>query len=870
MYPMYGPPTRPMPPPSPQHSQHFGPRYSQPQPPPPPIVNPFNYSIDSRAPPQPHKRPGSSMSISSMLGSEPERPPTETYYNHHPQAQPQQHTTHGPNNLLGAVMSPPQYPPKPAMNDYNYKGRSHTPDQFGENTLSNRYRSSSGTMMQRPGPFYEPHHGPSDSIQAPRYPDYNPPKQHMTSASLRDEVSERARRTSINGILHRPESQPQRPAYNPLPGHLGGGFERPTSAVITPLNGHGPAATTSIAEHQPAATGSYDTRPPPFMNPLRPTQPTPPKALHPFSESRDRGSLSPDTRRLQPQGPENRSLAGILNHPDPAAAHSMVRQDSVQSQSERSAFGDRWRPRPFSPFTGSVASQSLSGASALVEDQTRKGSDELSQHRTILGLAAESKRGRYSPVPQAVQGAQAQTPVPDAAIKNEHGRVFAGLGGLGTGSSGPTSTPGPLAASPFRQNDGPRLSEENLMKISRSASGVSKKSRRLDDGIRAESEAGDGKKAGRSNKKSKYAHSYKLDLEESQRRGTSLATLNGVRNTSTPANVTSNPQTLHHHHQLQRQVPSTTQALSFKPRKTIRMTSVMAAAKRLKRRHIGNFRYNPQIGSTEGPNTTNAKFDVSVRPNLLPSFSGTNQVNCTYSVRVPSLWLQKRERRLICKECYLWGSGIYTDDSDVVAAAMHSGFINSVPPESIDEVLLQRVISTQNTKVEGLVDPPTQPSEPDMSKDAMITLVVLPNLYQYPGSSRFGICSRTWPENAAKTEHDGVSFAILSVEYITGGFESRRMGRTGREKRARLRRELQARERDKAAQQQMVEKARKKLSEQKKVKTLLINTAVSKSVAKASMTKEPAVVTTETTLALDSVGQAPGEWLRQLAVSAVD
>lgn len=767
-------------------------------------------------------------------------------------------------------MSPPQYPPKPAMDDYTYKGRSHTPDQSGENLLSNRYGSSSATMMQRPSSFYEPHHAPSDGLQAPRYPDYNPPKQHMTSPSPRDEAAERARRTSINGLLHRPESEPQRPAYNPVPAHLGAGFEKPSSAVITPLNGHGSGATNPVGEHQPAATGSYDTRPPPFMNSLQPTQPTPPKAQPSFTESRDRNSLSPDTRRPQPYGPENRSLAGILNHPDPAAAHSMARQDSIQSQSDRSAFGERWRPRPFSPFTGSVASQALSGASALVEDQTRKGSDELSQHRTILGLAAESKLGRYSPIPQAVQGAQAQTPVPDGAIKNEHGRVFAGLGGLGTGSSGPTSTPGPLAASPFRQNDGPRLSEENLMKISRSASGVNKKSRRLDEGIRAESDADDGKKPGRSNKKSKYVGSYKLDLEDNQRRGTSLAALNGGRNTSTPAGVTSNPQTIHHHHQLQRQVSATTQAPSFKPRKTIRISSVIAAAKRLRRRHIGSFRYSPRIESADGSKTTNAKFDVSVHPNLLPSFSSANQVNCTYSVRVPDLWMQKRERQLICRECYLWGSGIYTDDSDIVAAAMHSGFIKSMPPDNVDDVLLQRILNTQNTKIEGLLDPPDQPLEPEVGKDAIITLLVLPNLDQYPGSNRFGICSRTWPESNAKTEHDGVSFVVLKVEFVTGGFESRRMGRTGKEKRARLKQELQARKRDKAAQQQMVEKARKKVLDQRKARLLAMTAGTSKSAATTSTTKEPDSVTTGAPPALNSVGQTPGEWLRHPEVSEVD
>lgn len=166
----------------------------------------------------------------------------------------------------------------------------------------------------------------------------------------------------------------------------------------------------------------------------------------------------------------------------------MSQQDSSQSHGERSIFGerlDKCRSRLFSPFAGSHTSQSVPSVSALQDQQSRKGSDELSQHRALLGLAAEGKKGgRYSPLPQAVQGAQAQSIGPEMGIKSEHGRIFSGLGGgVATSSASPAHGPAGLAASPFKRDDsGPRLlSEDNLMRMSRSTSGFGKRARKVKD-----------------------------------------------------------------------------------------------------------------------------------------------------------------------------------------------------------------------------------------------------------------------------------------------------------------------------------------------------------------------------------------------------
>ena len=682
----------------------------------------------------------------------------------------------------------------------------------------------------------------------------------------RDEAAERARRTSISGILQRPDSEPQQPAYAPPTVQNGNPFGRPASTNGDLFTSNRPMAPSDRS----ALSGSYDTRPPPFSNLGRPVATAPtstPKENPKAQDRRDAQSLSPDFRRVQPSQ-EPRSLANILNiTSDTLGSQNMKRQESAQSQT--SAFGERYRARAFSPFAGSVASQTMSVTSMPVEEQARKGSDELSQHRTLLGLAAESKRGRYSPVPQAVQGAQAQTPVPDPGIKNEHGRVFSGLGGgLGNGTR-----PG-LAASPFKANEGAaRLSEENLMKISRSSSGIAKRSRKYDDEIRAESDAGITKKPGRGNKRSKYAHSYRVDLDDNTRRATPLSEINPMRGALTPTSGT-----LHPHH-LERQTSAADQLPLFKPKKTIHVSSVISSAKRLPRRHIGSFRYDPTIDQADASRPGHDKFDISIRPNLLPAFTEAEKVNCTYTVRVPNLWLQERERRLICKESYLWGSGIYSDDSDVIAAAMHSGFIKAVAPETVDQVLLGRVVNEQNTKIEGLVNVPDKPVEPVQGHDALITLVVLPTLDRYTGSSRFGVCSRSWPEPGTKTQHDGVSYAVLKVEFVSGGVESRRMGRTGVSKRARIKAELEARSRGEKLRKEMIEKIKAKRMEMNKdcktpaskaLKSTIPEVVKPQVQTQVPQAKKSVVEEAKKDAPMLDVGQAPGEWLRQLEVSAVE
>jgi hypothetical protein len=787
-HPGYGP--RPMPPPSP----NFPPRYnnhissiSTAAPPPNPIH-------DARIAQTAQTRPGSSMSIMSMLGSEPERLPQQS------QSRQQMFNRHPSNSVtsmsLGAVMSPPQNPVKTHSTDYTYKPRSQTPDRMGytgQHSGGTRpYRSSSGTIMQRPSPFDETNGSQSTRPPFSRLNETLPPAPDPRFMDRKPASAEQSRRSSINAILGPQDAAPQpvqqiaRPASS-MPIDRYGRVEpdRPDAAgnglyhIHSTTNGQLPGmqATTNPL-HQNGKMNPYDIRPPGFgASAVHPV--SAPKPMDGPTSYSNRGQMQPNSPETQRRtlfanitgnngntqhGPQNQ----YTQEQPSVGSQIMSRQDSSRSQND--PFSDRSKRR-FSPFASVATSQPFSNTSAPPEDHNRKGSDESSQHRTILGLAADSKRGRYSPLPQAVHGAQAQTPTPDAGIKDEHGRVFSGLGsGIMSNSSTVAVGPPGLSASPFKRDEGvARLSEDNLMKISRSTPGVSKRPRKMKD----ENDDNDDPKRATTNgrgKRSKYSH-YNLNGEELTnalaypRKNTPSALDFGLRaaTPTTYGSLTRNAAPI--------SVPAPLPPpVVFKPRTTIKINSIIRDAARKPRKHLGFFLYTPTITPLQNANAIAPKREVQIEPNIHQAFDVPEHTNCTYTIRVSRTWLRKAEREAICSTRALWGSGIYTDDTDPVAAAIHSGFIKGSFPDHVDSELLEKVYSTQNPKVDGGSENlPESPVEPPVGKDCQITLVVLPPLNTYSSSVRYGIRSRRWPEEKGEASHDGVSFMVLSTKWVNEG-----------------------------------------------------------------------------------------------------
>lgn len=74
----------------------------------------------------------------------------------------------------------------------------------------------------------------------------------------------------------------------------------------------------------------------------------------------------------------------------------------------------------------------------------------------------------------------------------------------------------------------------------------------------------------------------------------------------------------------------------------------------------------------------------------------------------------------------VWGTDVYTDDTDLVAALFHMGYLS--------KAVLERDIG---------------------NKDLLVEILLLPPLQRYTGSLRHSLISRSW------IKHDGISYMVL-------------------------------------------------------------------------------------------------------------
>jgi len=163
------------------------------------------------------------------------------------------------------------------------------------------------------------------------------------------------------------------------------------------------------------------------------------------------------------------------------------------------------------PASASSAGLNALGLGALGEEGRRKGSDEPLQHRNLLAVGADGKRGgRASPLPQAVQGAQAPfiNPSSEPGIKHELGRVFSGIGSgvggvtAGVSGSGPST---PLISSPFKRDSFNGADDKIARPTSASGTKRGRKSRDEDAQLNLDGGAG---LLGRGARRSRHAHPH--------------------------------------------------------------------------------------------------------------------------------------------------------------------------------------------------------------------------------------------------------------------------------------------------------------------------------------------------------------------------
>jgi hypothetical protein len=199
------------------------------------------------------------------------------------------------------------------------------------------------------------------------------------------------------------------------------------------------------------------------------------------------------------------------------------------------------------------------------------------------------------------------------------------------------------------------------------------------------------------------------------------------------------------------------------------------------RNHLGSTLYDVEIKPSPFESTPlNDRWGYYKQYKPSRRFSDEDD-NCTISVRVPREFLTDESREKLCVDRYLYGTEVFTDDSDPVVAAIHSGWIRGAWGPDVDINLLD----LPPPPPEGVPVPrattelPRTPMPPPKNMDAHIEILILPPLVGYAPSLRFGVKSREWGGN-----HDGRSFMVVGVRWVDEG-RDRHMERVGRARKLR-------------------------------------------------------------------------------------
>ncbi|KAJ5822432.1 hypothetical protein N7447_004772 [Penicillium robsamsonii] len=833
--PVFG--NRQMPPPSPPHSYS-----SRAQP-----THAPGGSLMSRDVPNGQAyRPGSSMSISAMLGSDPDRPAREPARESAPFfSRPPASSifANAPPSSSSAAMSPPTAPARPSPLDNSFFRRSHTPEKsFSKPQGARTYRSGSGGGSSLGGE--QSVFGGLTRSSLSQYPE----KPHSTHPSPRMSTAEPSynepRRMSLSGPIARPSSQPPHadaptrpPGYSPI-SQPGGVADRPLESGPRPASGsygnhdpqHGRFANmfgerrsedTAQRERERATAHGSDAKL---------TQPGSYRYGSHYSErdplDRHQSGSTWDHGRSHPPSPESKRFPAPEHGSSFGFGAIQSYTKSLGSQPGGNRQSQSTNPPPSNdpylrhqgqpPRVGSTPAISAStaaassGLAALADEGRRKGSEELLHHRSLLAVGADGKRGgRASPLPQAVQGAQAPYigPAGEPAIKNELGRVFSGIGsGVGgvtaaTGGSGPST---PLGSSPFKRDSLTGRSNgegvDEASKLARPSSAAGRRSRKSRDEEQMELEANDarGILSARNARRSRHSHHHHHHHHHHRHKADEeAATLSSLQrptffHRTSPADPSAHhhhPHHHHHHHHVPRPAAIPAASPIREPRTTVNLEPLLSSVAHLPRHHLGSTLYTPRIGTpTAKSSLDSSKFGYTTTPQPLPRFE--QRENCTFTVRVPRFRINQSHREEICARRALWGTGVYTDDSDPVAAAIHSGFIRGAWGDDVDESMLDLEIKdTYHHAPPPEATPdgtsptkgPRLPPIPPTDKDLHITLLVLPRVAQYDSTLLFGLKSRKWDGR-----HDGMSFKVHAVDWVDEGV-ARGEERSGEARRKRLR-----------------------------------------------------------------------------------
>jgi hypothetical protein len=224
-----------------------------------------------------------------------------------------------------------------------------------------------------------------------------------------------------------------------------------------------------------------------------------------------------------------------------------------------------------------------------------------------------------------------------------------------------------------------------------------------------------------------------------------------------------------------------------KPTLKVLSDSVLAGAAQNERNHLGSVLYAVEFITPPHASTPiDDKWGYCMQYKPSRRYTDDNE-NCTLTIRVPRDYLTTEIREKLCSDRYIYGTEIYTDDSDPILAAIHSGWIRGSWPSGVDTSLMDLPPPPPKNApvIPELTAPPAEgPVLPPPNLDCHIKILILPTLVNYAPSLRFGVKSRDWGDN-----HDGCSFMVTGVKWVDEGTE-RAHERAGKAKKTRLAKEL--------------------------------------------------------------------------------
>lgn len=420
-------------------------------------------------------RPGSSMSISSLIGGGDTGAPAQTSQS---QSSPPA-TAQFPTSHSMQPPSPRRGMPSGPRPDFAPFRRQPSPDRsmYGSNTsrAPDVHTASAGS----PTRSYSNHGSPNLDRQSlpPSTQTYKFTGNRLYSPSLSDALSRDQRQPPTN-LPPRPNSQPTGPAipseegrsvYDALAGRRSGyGAPEERRRTLGESHHSRPSAAELLAS---VSQGPSDRNRPNTVHPVSQSAFSPPgeqsnthgasePARNPWRRSalNDTPREAGESRREEPAAPQRQYGPYPSQSPgapryDDQNAELMVRQRSIDRLNNRVA--EQYHAPPTSDPNSldrhktEPLARSLSSSGRSLYDYPRRMGEEMQLSKSHIGFGLEASRrtGRASPLPQAVQGAQAQ-PLSigkDPGIKSEFGRMFSGLGS-GLGSSTPSR------GSPMPQN----------------------------------------------------------------------------------------------------------------------------------------------------------------------------------------------------------------------------------------------------------------------------------------------------------------------------------------------------------------------------------------------------------------------------------